>query len=278
VASITALAFHLHLSFAPAVFLLLLLRLGQSLSGRFAASAAVSLLAAGAWTTSSSTRSFIPDQQSARHFGSGIFLITGLVIKKLVTRLRLPTGFSRRRQERMRRLYHLAQTAARPGAESERSSGFLELFCGTFSIRAVCLFSWDRRGVYTAPETQAMLSRRRQPKPSSAIRTMRTASAESQRNAFESAAGPLRRSGFEGLEDPDLTAGPLAALAAAHLERTRSFAQTESYRSAILDARAHEFKTPLSTILTAGGALREAPSLGPRHRELAEPSNQRLRD
>jgi len=29
--------------------------------------------------------------------------------------------------------------------------------------------------------------------------------------------------GFEGLEDPNLTAGPLAALAAAHLERRHSF-------------------------------------------------------
>ena len=85
--------------------------------------------------------------------------------------------------------------------------------------------------------------------------------------------------GFEGLDDPDLMAGPLAALVAAHLERTRSFqhasqatatAQTESYRSVILDALAHEFKTPLSTILTAAGALREAASLGPQHHEMTE--------
>src|SRR5262249_55094841 len=78
---------------------------------------------------------------------------------------------------------------------------------------------------------------------------------------------------------PDLTAGPLAALASSHLERTHSFvhasraaatAQTESYRSAILDALAHEFKTPLSTILTAAGALREAASLQPQDREMAE--------
>src|SRR5262249_35069304 len=85
--------------------------------------------------------------------------------------------------------------------------------------------------------------------------------------------------GFAGLESPELTAGPLAALAVAHLERVHSFvhasqaattAQTESYRSAILDALAHEFKTPLSTIMTAAGALREAPSLDPQDREMAE--------
>jgi two-component system sensor histidine kinase KdpD len=46
--------------------------------------------------------------------------------------------------------------------------------------------------------------------------------------------------------------------------------QTESYRTVILDALAHEFKTPLSTILTAAGALREAPALGLQHREMTE--------
>jgi two-component system sensor histidine kinase KdpD len=85
--------------------------------------------------------------------------------------------------------------------------------------------------------------------------------------------------GFEGLENPELTGGHLAALAAAQLERTHTFvrasrsaaaAQTESYRTAILDALAHEFKTPLSTILAAAGSLREAESLGPHHREMAE--------
>ena len=47
-------------------------------------------------------------------------------------------------------------------------------------------------------------------------------------------------------------------------------AQTESYRTAILDALAHEFKTPLSTIMTAAGALRDGGSLGPYQREMAE--------
>jgi len=61
-----------------------------------------------------------------------------------------------------------------------------------------------------------------------------------------------RAVGFEGLEDASLTAGPLTALAAALLERRHAVrnanqaaaaAQTEAYRSVILDALAHEFKT-----------------------------------
>jgi len=85
--------------------------------------------------------------------------------------------------------------------------------------------------------------------------------------------------GFEGLEDFELTVGPLTALAAALLDRLHAFrdanrasaaAQTEQYRSVILDALAHEFKTPLATILAAAGALQEAGSLGPEHVEMAE--------
>jgi two-component system sensor histidine kinase KdpD len=82
--------------------------------------------------------------------------------------------------------------------------------------------------------------------------------------------------GFEGLRDPDLMAGALSAQAAAMLERTNAFrkashaaaaAQAESFRGAILDALAHEFKTPLATIVTAAGALRE---LGCLHSEQVE--------
>jgi len=85
--------------------------------------------------------------------------------------------------------------------------------------------------------------------------------------------------GFEGLRNPELTAPALAALAAAALERARAFrsataaaahAQAEMLRSAILDALAHEFKTPLATILTAAGGLRAAGSMQPQQSELAE--------
>jgi two-component system sensor histidine kinase KdpD len=71
--------------------------------------------------------------------------------------------------------------------------------------------------------------------------------------------------GFENLRDAERMAPALAALAATALERARSFrsaataaahAETETLRSAILDALAHEFQTPLTTILTAAGGLR----------------------
>jgi two-component system sensor histidine kinase KdpD len=85
--------------------------------------------------------------------------------------------------------------------------------------------------------------------------------------------------GFQGLKQPAETAGPLTALTATFLERTKAFqnastaaaaAQAEVYRSAILDALAHEFKTPLATILAAAGGLREAGPLEPAQLEMAD--------
>ena len=40
-------------------------------------------------------------------------------------------------------------------------------------------------------------------------------------------------------------------------------AETEALRATVLDALAHEFKTPLSTILTAAGGMREFGPLAP---------------
>jgi two-component system sensor histidine kinase KdpD len=110
------------------------------------------------------------------------------------------------------------------------------------------------------------------------------------RDSYDSAAGVSVRClqlgtkitgaiGFESVEDPEETVAPLAALTSAHLEKMRAFrtasvasaaAQAEVYRSAILDALAHEFKTPLATILAAAGGLRLAGSLGPEQLEMAD--------
>ena len=85
--------------------------------------------------------------------------------------------------------------------------------------------------------------------------------------------------GFEGLEDAGETGGSLAALTTTFVERTNAFrkasvaaaaAQTAVYRSALLDALAHEFKTPLATILAAAGGLREAGPLASEQQEMAD--------
>jgi two-component system sensor histidine kinase KdpD len=85
-------------------------------------------------------------------------------------------------------------------------------------------------------------------------------------------------------------ANGLASLTAIGLERARSFEtesravaerHTEQLRAAVLDALAHEFKTPLTAIRTASAGLLEATTLSPEQRELAalvEEESVRLND
>jgi len=275
----TVLAFRLHLSFPTASFCFLLLLVALSLSGNFASSAVASLLAVGCldYFFLEPLFSFQLDS-SLDTLGLASFLITSLVITKLVTKLRDQTELSQLHQKRLQRLYQLAQQLLALEPDPKDGTPFLAPFCGVFGIRAICLFDASGAEVFMAGNAGDDLEKR-------------TGEAFIHRQDCENhelgisircihvGGRTIGAIGFEGLEDPGLTAGPLTALAAAHVERTHSMVhasraaatiQTESYRSAILDALAHEFKTPLSTILTAAGALREAESLGPQHQALAE--------
>src|SRR5271156_5183390 len=137
----TLLAFRLHLSFATASFCSLLLLVVQSLSGDFASSAVVSLLAVGCLDYFFLDPLFSFQIYSPLDtLGLAAFLITGLVITKLVTKLRAQTELSRRHHERLQRLYHLAQQLLAVEPDSKGGGPFLEPFCGTLGVRAVCLF------------------------------------------------------------------------------------------------------------------------------------------
>jgi two-component system sensor histidine kinase KdpD len=276
---LTFVAFRLHLSFAAASFGALLLLVVQSLSGNFGSSVVVSVLAVGCldYFFTEPLFSFEIDSPFDT-MGLAAFLITGLVITKLVTKLRNQTEVSRLHHERLQRLYHLAQQLLAMEPDAKGGSPFLEPFCGTLGIRSVCLFDAASAEVHVAGNASDDIEK----KTGDAFIQGKDYDNQAQRfsaRCIRIGGRTIGAIGFEGLENADLTAGPLAALAAAHIERTHSFvhasraaaaAQTESYRSAVLDALAHEFKTPLSTILTAAGALREVECLGPQHRELAE--------
>ena len=78
---------------------------------------------------------------------------------------------------------------------------------------------------------------------------------------------PVGAIAFAGQELDKPTTAAVASLAAIALERARSFEkesraeaarQTEQLRTAVLDALAHAFKTPLTAILTASSGLLEA--------------------
>jgi two-component system, OmpR family, sensor histidine kinase KdpD len=279
VALVTLLSFRMHLSFGTASFGYLFLLVLQSLSGEFVSSALVSFLSVACLDY------FFVDPLYSFQVNSPLdilalvsFLATGLVITRLVTKVRAGTELSRLHHEKLQRLYELAQQMLALEPDAASGNQFLKPFCGVFGVRGACLFDATNAEVYVAGSARDELEKRTgeafirgsdrdYPEQGISVRCIRVGGRTT---------GAI---GFEGLEDPHLTAGPLAALAAAQLERTHSFAhasraaaavQTESYRTVILDALAHEFKTPLSTILAAAGALREAGSLGPHQREMAD--------
>src|SRR5262249_36967034 len=85
--------------------------------------------------------------------------------------------------------------------------------------------------------------------------------------------------GFEGLPEAASIAGPLSVLAAAMVQRARSFETASTaaaatpvkvLRSAILDAFAHQFKTPIGAILAAAGGLRESGQLAVEQKEMLD--------
>lgn len=280
VALITAVAFRLHFSFATVSFCFLLFLVAQSLSGDFASSAIVSVLAVASLDYFFVEPLFTFEVNSPLDtLGLASFLITGLVITKLVTKLKHQSELLRLHHERLRRLYDLAQKLLALEPNSEGASHFLEPFCGIFGIRAVCLIDAVSADVYAAGQADAALEQKTHAALLQGEQNSNRDNGIAAR-CIHAGGRTIGAIGFEGLEDPGLTVGPLAALAAAHLERTHSFlrassaaaaAQTESHRTAILDALAHEFKTPLATILTAAGALQEVQSGGSEHgNELAE--------
>jgi two-component system sensor histidine kinase KdpD len=279
VALLAAAGFRLHLSFLTVSFCYLLLVVAHSLSGDFIASAVVALLSVGCLDY------FFVDpvfsfqvNRPLDTLGLASFLTIALVITSLVTKVRAGTELSRLNNEKLQRLHNLAQELFAVEPDAKGGIQLLDPFCGVFGIRAVCLFDAASADVHVAGKVSEALEKKT---GEAYIHGKDQQERESGITARCIRVGGRTTGaiGFEGLEDPDLTAGPLASLAAAHLERTHSFhrasqaaaaAQTEAYRTAILDALAHEFKTPLSTILTAAGALREAPSLSPENREMAE--------
>jgi two-component system, OmpR family, sensor histidine kinase KdpD len=260
---------------APAYLLIIVL---QSLTGDFLSSALVSVLAVGCldffFIEPVLTFNVVRPQDA---FALGSFLITALVITRLVSRLRVEVSITKIQKERLDHLYQLSQQllSLEPDAPGEK---FLEPFHRLFGVTAISMFDAE------TGESQMVGGSRNQ-------------LADKTRDAYiaghdtsDGAAGVSVRClqlggkltgaiGFESLEDPEQTVGPLAALTSAHLAKTKAFrsasaasaaTQAEVYRSAILDALAHEFKTPLATILAAAGGLREAGSLSSEQSEMAD--------
>jgi two-component system, OmpR family, sensor histidine kinase KdpD len=276
---ITFFGFRLQLNLSVTGFLYLIVVVLQSMMGSFASSAAVSAVAVLCLDFF-----FVPPVFSFEVtnpldiLALLSFLTTGLVITRLTSRVRAEAAISDHQRRQVDRLYQLAQTLLSLDLEKAAYEKSIELFQDVFCLRAVCLFDGARAEIHCTGN------------PSDGLADQTQAAFYSGRDRGDASSGILIRClraggntigaiGFEGLYDSELTAGPLFALAAAMLERTHTFrnagqataaAHAELFRGAILDALAHEFKTPLATIVAAAGGLRELGPLSPEQLELTD--------
>jgi len=278
VAAITAGCYFAHLNYLVPSLLYLLVVVFQSVSAGYASAATVSVVAAVCLDYF-----FIPpilewdinDPEDALALVT--YLVTSLVITRLASSARAQAQIAEAKRKEVALLY---ETASRllllePASGAGRALG---IFRERFGLNAVCLFDGTvatlqldgRSGHGLAEGTRnAYLRARDYRDPDGWVRV----------HCLYKEGKPVGAVGFEGRFDDEAAVMPLFALAAIAFERDLSFraaskaaadAQAEMLRSAILDAFAHEFKTPQAVIMAAAGSLRETGGLRPEQMEMAD--------
>jgi two-component system sensor histidine kinase KdpD len=276
---VTAVCYRVHLSSTSTAWLFLITVVLQSLDSGFLEAAVISILAA------TSLDYFFIEPLLSLNVDNPLdaisltsLLLVSLVITRLQSKSRAEARDSKIQRDIMEALYKVGQELLALAPAAAAGPALLEPFLATFELSAVCLFDANTLECETAGHSRADLIAKTREGFASGRDAVYSDSQIVVRclRARNSVTGAI---GFEGLAHPELTAPALAALAAAALERARAFqaatataahAQAEILRSAILDGLAHEFKTPLATILTAAGGLRATETMQPQHTELAE--------
>jgi two-component system sensor histidine kinase KdpD len=276
---LAVICFRIHIDFASVIPLYVLLVVLQSLTGDFRSCAFVAIISTAYLDLFFTEPLFsLRIDHPLNALALAAFLITSLVITRLVSRVRAEARSARLQRERLNRLYQLAQQLLGLDPEAPLGESFLEPFRRLFRITAVCVFEAESAELHIVGDSKHELAAKTR---AAYIRGHDLDDFDVQVSVRRLQTGGQMAGaiGFEGLQDPEETQGALTALTAAFLERKIAFhtasvaaaaAQTEIYRSAMLDALAHEFKTPLATILAAAGGLREAGPLAAEQEAMAD--------
>jgi len=281
VALLTLICFEVHLDLASVLPLYMLLVVVQSMTGDFLSALILSLLSAGCLDFFFTPPLFTLYINNALNVIALVaFVLTALIITTLASGERKHAESSSLQKDRLDRLYKLSQQLLALEPEAMMTEKFLEPFRQLFGVTAICAFDAETAELHIVGASQRELAHKTREAYISGHDLNDTDSRLSVRCFRFSSSGRMTGAiGFEGLQEPEETTGSLAALTSALVERTKAFhkatiaaaaTQAEEYRSAVLDALAHEFKTPLATILAAAGGIREAGPLGPEQQDMAE--------
>jgi two-component system, OmpR family, sensor histidine kinase KdpD len=269
-------SYRLHFSYATAGFLFLLVLVVQSITASFWSSAILSVVAVGCLDYF-----FVPPIRSLRILDSrdvlalATCLLTSLVITRQASKARNQTLVARQHRKELELLFRAARQllTLEPDAAPAKCP---EIFHGIFDFQAVCVFEASTAGVWLAGVSMAGLPERTR---DAYLQDHDTDGAGSRirLSCLRVAGKPIGAIGFEGGSSSRAVAGALSVLAASTLERARTYelsmktvadTRAETLRSAVLDAFAHEFKTPLTAILVAAGGVHEVGHINSRQHEL----------
>ncbi len=277
-ALLTFAAFQIHMDLASAIPLYLFAIVLQSLTGDLASSLVAAILSVFCLDFFFTAPLFSLFVHSTRNVIALVaFAFTSLVITKLVSQARKETIAAKTQKDRLDRLYRLSQELLHLDPEVAGGNRLREPFQRHFGVTAICIFDSETSDLLEMGHSDLGLAEKTRdayirggdyddPASQIWVRCLRKGGRQT---------GAI---GFQGLHEAE-TASALSAVTATLLERTSAFRkasaasaaeQAEVYRSAILDALAHEFKTPLATILAAAGGLREAGPLEPAQSDMAD--------
>jgi two-component system sensor histidine kinase KdpD len=205
------------------------------------------------------------------------FLIASLVITRLTSQAREAAEAEELQRKEMTRLYKLSRRLLALEPAGTVDANLLKPFRSEFDLRAVSVFDAATMQLHTEGNS---LNRMPESTRNAYIagRDFNDGSCGVTVHLLRAGSRTVGAIGFEGLGKFGLLADPLAALATILIEQRHAFerasrsaaaTEAEMFRGAMLDALAHELKTPLATIVLAAGGIREAGPLRGAQQELA---------
>jgi two-component system sensor histidine kinase KdpD len=220
----------------------------------------------------------------------GAFEFTALVISRLSNRAQMRAQEAIAGRRETARLYEVARRILLIDAWPETGSQVVGLIRSEFDLKAVFLFDSLSEHMNESLPAASRIDRH-------ALTKKTRETWVSDLDAFDPAevtwfrvlrlgTRPVGALALCGAEMSDLSAGALASLAAIALERARALEkqsraeaerQAEKLRTAVLDALAHKFKTPLTVIQTANVGLSAAGPLSDVQSELVSLVDQEAR-
>jgi two-component system sensor histidine kinase KdpD len=205
----------------------------------------------------------------------GIFEVTALTVSRLSARAQGQAHAEAHHRSQVQKLYELSRRILFIDRRETVGPQVVSLIQEIFGSEAVALFD------ATSARVDAIGARAEEMEQLARRAYFQDASADGADGAsahvLRLGSKPVGGIAFCGEVDRS-TAAALASVTAIALERSRSFEkesraeaarQTEQLRTAVLDALAHAFKTPLTAILTASSGLLDAERLSPEDAELA---------